>query len=146
MHNTCRTTSLSNHVTSLTQYRNMVIWILWNIDIPSSLNPRDSFLRRNSKIGLRQAVNQILYYHHQPSVLSSMRKWQRRYTRKVQFGNFRSFVTLTLDRIEVILFRIPGWGPPTHQIRSKSEKLFVDVQTDGHMAGRTDGHTWVPIY
>ena len=33
---------------------------------------------------------------------------------------------------------ICGRGLPTHQIRWKPEKLFVDV--------RTDGHTWVPIY
>jgi len=40
--------------------------------------------------------------------------------------------------IEVILVRMCGRGLSTHQSRSKSEKLFVDV--------RTDGHTWVPIY
>jgi len=44
---------------------------------------------------------------------------------------------LTLDRVEVILVRICGRVLPTHQIRWKSDKLFVDVWTDG----RTDGHT-----
>jgi len=39
-------------------------------------------------------------------------------------------LTLTLDRVEVILVRICGRGLPTHQIRWKSEKLFVDVRTD----------------
>jgi len=41
-------------------------------------------------------------------------------------------LTLTLDRVEVILVRISGRGLPTHQIRSKSKKKFVDVRTDGH--------------
>ena len=31
---------------SVTHYRNMAIWISWNIDIPRSLNSRDSFLKR----------------------------------------------------------------------------------------------------
>ena len=51
------------------------------------------------------------------------------------FRNFRSSVTLTLtlDRVDVILVRISGRGLPTQQIRSKSEKnLFVDVRLDGH--------------
>jgi len=39
-------------------------------------------------------------------------------------------VTLTLDRVEVILVCISRRGLPTHQIRSKLEKLFVDVWTD----------------
>jgi len=42
-------------------------------------------------------------------------------------------VTLTLDRVEVILVRISGRGLPTQQMTSKSEKkIFVDVRTDGH--------------
>jgi len=39
-------------------------------------------------------------------------------------------VTLTLDWVEVKLVRICGRGLPTHQIRSKSEELFMDVRTD----------------
>jgi len=38
-------------------------------------------------------------------------------------------MTLTLDRVEVILIRICGPGLPTHQIELKSEKLFEDGQT-----------------
>jgi len=34
--------------------------------------------------------------------------------------------------------RICGRGLSTHQIRSKSEKLFVDVRTDVRTYGRTD--------
>jgi len=55
-------------------------------------------------------------------------------------------LTLTLDRVKVTLVRICGRGLPTHQIRWKSEKLFVDVRTYGWTYGRTDGHTRVPIY
>jgi len=63
---------------------------------------------------------------------------------KCNFRNFRSPVTLTLtltlDRVEVILVRISGRGLPTHQVRSKSEKkLFVDVRTYGRRP--TDGRT-----
>jgi len=53
---------------------------------------------------------------------------------KCKFRNFRSSVTLilTLDRVEVKLVDKSGRGLPTHQIKSKSEKLFC---------GRTDGQT-----
>jgi len=55
---------------------------------------------------------------------------------KCNFCNFRSSVTLTLtlDRVEVTLVQISSRGLPTYQIRVKSEKLFVDMRTDG----RTD--------
>jgi len=57
---------------------------------------------------------------------------------KCTFRNFGSSVTLTLtvDRVKVTLVHICGRGLPTHQIRWKLEKLFVDVRTDV----RTDGH------
>ena len=60
------------------------------------------------------------------------------------FRNFGSSVTLTLtlDRVEVTLARICGRGLPTHQIRWKSEKLFVDVRTDGrtHLSSNLLGY------
>jgi len=58
---------------------------------------------------------------------------------KCTFRNFGSFLTLTLtlDRVEVTLVRIRGRGLPTHQIRWKSEKLFVDVRTEVRTDGRT---------
>jgi len=56
---------------------------------------------------------------------------------KCTFRNFRSSMTLTLDRVEVTLVQICGRGLPTYQIRWKSEKLFVDERMDGRM----DGHT-----
>jgi len=38
-------------------------------------------------------------------------------------------VTLTLARVKVTLERTSGRGLPTHQIRWKLEKVFVDVRT-----------------
>jgi len=76
MHNTCRTTKLPDHVTvfsSSTEIRPFefreisTVCVVWTIVI--------AFLEGNSKIGLPQAVDQVPYYHHQPSVLSSKRKW-----------------------------------------------------------------------
>ena len=59
---------------------------------------------------------------------------------KCNFQNFRSSVTLilTLDWVKVILVCICGQGLPTKQIRSKSEKIFMDGWMDGRMDGRTD--------
>jgi len=53
---------------------------------------------------------------------------------KCNFRKFRSSVTLivTLDWVEVILVRTSGRSLPIYQIISKSEKLFVDIRTDGH--------------
>ena len=63
---------------------------------------------------------------------------------KCTFRNFGGSMTLTLtlDRVEVTLVRICGRGLPTHQIRWKSEKLFVDVRTDGrtHLSSNLLGH------
>ena len=63
---------------------------------------------------------------------------------KCTFRNFGSSVTLTLtlDWVEVTLVRICDRGLPTHQIRWKLEKLFVDVQTDGrtHLSSNLLGH------
>jgi len=60
------------------------------------------------------------------------------------FSNFRSSLTLilTLDRVKVTLVCICGRGIPTHQIRSRLEKLFVDIRTYIQM----DGRTWVATY
>jgi len=60
---------------------------------------------------------------------------------KCNFRNSSSSVTLilTLDWVDVTLVRISGRGLPTHQIRSKSEKLFVDGQTYIW----TDGQTYL---
>jgi len=65
---------------------------------------------------------------------------------KCTFPNFGSSVTLTLtlDRVEVILVRICGRGLSTHQIRWKSEKNFL--WTYGRTDVRTDGRTDTPEF
>ena len=117
----------------------MAILILWNIDIPRSLNSRDSFQKGNLKIRLRQGIVQV------PPTISfelHAKTEEEIDLEKCNFCNFGSSVTLTLDRVEVTLVCISGRGLPTDQIRSKLEKLFVDVWMDV----RRDGHTRVPIY
>jgi len=79
IHSMCRTTSLPKHVTvasPTTEIRPFefceisTIGEVWTLVI--------AFLGGNSKIGLRQAVDQAPHYDHRPSVLSSMPKWRRR--------------------------------------------------------------------
>jgi len=93
---------------SITQYRNMwpfecreisTLREVWTLVIP--------FLEGNSKISLREAVDQFPYCQYKPPVLSSTRKCRRTYTWKCTFmGNCRKFkwsvtLTLTLDRVKV---------------------------------------------
>jgi len=79
IHSTCRTSCRPNHVTVAS--RTTEIWPFEFCQI-SILNKVwtlvIAFLDGNSKIGLRQAIVQVPYYHHQPSVLSSTPKWRRR--------------------------------------------------------------------
>jgi len=79
INSTCRTTSLPNHVTVASRttkiwpFEFREIWTLgevWTLVI--------AFLEGNSKTDLRQAVVQVPYYRHQPSVLSPAQKWRRR--------------------------------------------------------------------
>jgi len=82
----------------VTQYRNTAIWISWNMDIRRSLNSLViAFLEGNSKIGLRQAVVQVPYYHKQPSVLSCTQNGGEDRARKVQFSKLRKLRDLDLD-------------------------------------------------
>ena len=94
-----------------------------------------AFLEGNSKIGLRQAIDQVpLPYDCQQSVFELDAKTAEIDLEKCNSHNFGSFVTvtLTLDRVEVIQVRISGRVLPTHQIRAKSEKK---------LCGRTYGRT-----
>jgi len=117
------------------------IWISWNMDTGRSLNSRDSFPRRKLKnpAPISCSPGPILW---PPSISFEFhaKTVEEIDLEKSTFRNFGKSVTLTLtlDRVEVTLVRTSGRGLPTHQIRWKSEKLFVHV--------RTDGHTWVPIY
>jgi len=76
---TCRTASLPNHVT--VSSRSTEIWPSEFREISKFGEVRTlviAFIEGNSKIGLRQAVVQVPYYHRLPSVLSSTSKRQRR--------------------------------------------------------------------
>jgi len=79
IHNTCRTTCTPNRVTVAS--RTTEIWPfecreistldeVWTLVI--------ALIEGNLKIGLRQAVVQVPYYHQQPPVISSMLKLRRR--------------------------------------------------------------------
>ena len=86
-----------------------------------------AFLEGNSKIGLRQAAMLSL-----PTISFDLhaKTVEEIDLEMCNFRNFRSSMTLTLDRVEVILACISGRGLPTYQIRAKSGKLYVDIRTD----------------
>jgi len=123
------------------RYGNMAVWKSCNIDIPQSLNSRDSFLRRKFKnsgptsytLGLVLSLSAISFELY-------VKMAEEIKLEKCNFRNFESPVTLTLtlDRVEVTLMHISGRVLSRDQITFKSEN-FVDVRT----YGRTDGHTWV---
>ena len=123
---------------SLTQYQNMVMWISWNIDIPRSLNLRDSFPRRKfENRALTSCRRSILTANNQFSATCEHGREDRPI--ECNFRNFESSVTLTLtlDWVEVTLVRTSGRGLLTYQIRSKSEKKTFCGRTDLRTA---DGH------
>jgi len=95
---------------SLTQYRNMAIWISWNIDIPRSLNSCDSFHRRKFKNratkSCRADPNYITINHQ---FWATRENGRRDRLRKVQFPELQTF-----DQVEVILVCISGQGLHTH--------------------------------
>jgi len=107
------------------------------MDIWRSLNSRDSFPGRKFKN--RAPTNCSPDPVLSPPTISfelHAKTAEEIDLEKCTFRNFGSSVALTLnlDRVEVTLVCICGQGLPTHQITWKSEKLFVDILTDG----RTD--------
>ena len=132
IHSTCRTSSQPNHVTVAS--RIIEIWPFEFREISTFLNSCDSFLRR--KFENRTATSCRSGPILSPPTISfelHTKMAEEVDLEKCNFRNFTSSVTLTLDRVELILVRISDRGLPTHQIRSKSgKKLFVDVRTDGH--------------
>jgi len=120
---------------SLTQYRNMAIWISWNMDIGRSLNSRDSFPRREFKtrapISCRPGP---ILWRSTISFELHAKPAEEIDVEKCTFRNFGSYVTLTLtlDWVEVTLVRTSGRDLPTYQTRWKLGKLFWTY-------GRTDG-------
>jgi len=123
----------------------MAIWISSNIDIGPSLNSRDSFPRWkfNNRAPTSCSPGPILW---PPTISFELHAEMAEEIdlENCTFRNFGSSVTLTLslDRVEVTLVRICGRGLPTHEFRWKSEKLFVDVRTDGrtHFSSNVLGH------
>ena len=109
------------------------------MDIWRSLNSRDSFPGRKFK-------NRAPASCSPGPVLSSLTITFELHAKtaeeidleKCTSRNFGSSVTLTLDRVEVTLVCICGQGQPTHEIRWKSEKFFVDVRT--HLSSNLLGH------
>jgi len=137
IHSTCRTTSMPNHVTVAS--RSMEIrpfefreistnGEVWTLVI--------AFLGGNSKIGLRQAVVQVPYYDHRPSVLSSTQN--RRRPRKVHFSQLRELRDLDLD----LRSRRGHTGAHTWS-RSTHTPNWVEIGKTfcGHTEVRTDGRT-----
>jgi len=135
IHSTCRTTSVPNHVTVAS--RTTEIWPfecremsifgeVWTLVI--------AFLEGNSKIWIRQAVVQVVYYHHQPSFELHTKTAEEIDLEKCNFRNFVSSVTLTLtlDRVEshCCAYLIEVY-PHTKLDRNRKRKL----------CGRTDGRT-----
>ena len=113
-----------------------------NMDIGRSLNSRDSFPKGNLKNRAPTSCSpgNIL---SPPTVTFQLhaKTLEEIDLEECTFRYFRSSVTLTLtlDRVEVTLMCICGRGLPTHQIRWKSEKIFL--WTYGRMDRRTDGRT-----
>ena len=115
IHSTCRTTCTLNRVTVVS--RTTEIWPFeWKFKnrAPTSCSPGPILWPPTNSFGLHAEMTEEIDLE------------------KCTFRNFGSSVTLTLtlDRVEVTLMHICGRGLPTHRIRWKSEKLFVDVRTD----------------
>jgi len=79
IHSTCRTSSTPNCVTVVSRATE-----IWPFEFREMSTFGEigtvvmAFIEGNSKIELRHAVDQVPYYHLQPSVLSSTRKWRRK--------------------------------------------------------------------
>jgi len=122
---------------SLAQYRNMAIWISWNIDIVRSLNSCDSFHRRKFENRATKSCRPG------PILSSATISFELRVKmaevidlEKCNFWNFRSSVDLDLRSVwSHTGLHIWSRSTHTHQIRSKSEKLFL--WTYGRTYGRT---------
>jgi len=119
IHSMCRTTSTPKPCdSSITQYRNMAIWMSWNIDIRRSLNSPDSFPRRKfeNRVPISCSPGPIL-----SSPIMSF-EFHAKTVEEIDLEkcNFRNFgrsvtltLTLTLDRVEVTLVCMCGGGLPT---------------------------------
>jgi len=99
------------------------------MDTGRSINSGDSFPRRKFKNCAQTSCSPVAILS--PTISFALHtKTAETDLEKCNFHNFGSSMTLnlTLDRVKVTLVCIRGRGLPTHQIRWKSENLFVDVQ------------------
>jgi len=120
---------------SVTQYRNVAIWISWNMDTGRSLNSHDSFPRRKFKNRApTSCIPGLILWPPTISFELHAKPAEEIDLEKCTFRNFGSSVTLTLDRVEVKLVRTCGRGLPTHQIRWKSEKIFLWTYGRTHLS------------
>jgi len=116
---------------SFTHYRNMAIWISWNIDIPRSLNSHDSFPRRKfeKRAPTSCRTDPMLSL---PTISFELyaRMAEEIDLEKCSFRNFTSSVTLTLtlDRVEIILVEV---YPHTKLDRNRKKLFWTYVRTDG---------------
>jgi len=142
IYSTYRTSSMPNRVTLAS--RTTEIWPfqcreIWTFGKVWTLVT--AFLEGNSKIGLRQAVDQVPCYHQRPSVLSSTQKRRRRYwdrPTKVQFSQLRKLRDLDVDLRS-------GWGHTGAHMWSRSTHTpnYVEIGkktlwTYGRTYARTD--------
>jgi len=132
--NTYRTTSMPDHVTVASS--NTEIWP-FEICVISTFREAwthvIAFLKGNFKIELRQAVDEVPYYQFWATVCFELRgkMWEEIDLEKSNFRNFRKPVFLDLYLGSGRCHSDAHMrGLPTHQIRSESEKLVVDVRMD----------------
>jgi len=141
IYTTCRTSSLPNHVTvasRTTEIRPLEYREIWTYSAVWTLVI--AFPEGNSKIGLRQAIVQVPYYHRQPSLLS----WAPRKNgggdrpRKVHFSQLLKLRDLDLDlRSGRGHTDVHMWSRSTHTPNyMQIGKTFcgrTDLRTDGRM-------------
>ena len=140
MHNTCRTTNLPNHVTVISpMYRNMVIWISRNIDIPRSLNSRDSFLGKKfeNRAPTSCRPGPILSL---PTISFELRENGGKIDLNVQFSEVQKLRDHDLDLAS-------GRGHTGPHIWSMSTYIHTKLgrnQTN-YFCGGTDGRTYTDV-
>jgi len=116
---------------------------LCNIHILRSLKSHDSLLRWKFKNWAPTSCRVGPYYQNRPSVLSARQNGKGDKHRKVQFSELQKLNDLDLDlgsgQSHTGVHIQSSRGLPTHQIISKSEKLFMDGWTYVRNYVRMDG-------
>jgi len=144
VHNTRSTTTIPDHMTAA--WHSTEIWPFEFREISTFCKvwtPAIAFLEGNSKIGLRQAVGRVPYYHHQPSAARQHGGGDR--PRKVQFSTI--FGTLESPwpwswpwiglRSHWCAYPVEIY-PHTKLNRNRRNFLWTDGSTYGWTEGRMD--------